>query len=513
MASYRSETTLINTRVSIEFEKEILLLSVYNIRCHDTNSLGGAEVFTAVLKKPDGFKGHPIFAENRNIRAAADEECQIREDKTNPSNVVYRLKVSDYVKCPVERKNEFVSVRIWFPQLDGIVMADDQDVVVRCKPPLAIVTEQKVTSFSGSMPPSGRVSGVVEGDPGELVYNIGLYQESTPRSNNFDLDVEEIVPIGTMLQLRANINNKSAWKYVKLLEVTVSADENDPYHKGHITLVKNGCRVKEYDTIVPNQPKRPADNTAEVSMNFQAFLLDNTEENGKLWIHTQIKACLEATDCLAEFCLDLYQPSGHGRKRRSSDNSTGTNRHARKSDSTSIGENIGITVSLPGTNSFDFKVFKDNFHFNLHLYGFFHCNSRLKVAARCVIFVITFQYYFIKLNLLFERIIFRQNNVFDYYFSAEDSTFKKLESMETCTSFLALTAVLAILLLLSICLSGILYRHIQRLRIESKLLPIYLGSTSKVVDRKNFNPKKETIECEDKKRSSCRKFRLGHPKY
>ncbi|XP_067135091.1 uncharacterized protein [Centruroides vittatus] len=443
MASYPSETTLINTKVSIEFEKVILLLSVYNIRCHDTNSLGGAEVFTAVLKKPEGFRGHPIFAENRNIRAAADEECQIREDKTNPSNVVYRLKVSDYVKCPVERKNEFVSVRIWFPQLDGIVMADDQDVVVRCKPPLAIVTEQKVTSFSGSMPPSGRVSGVVEGDPGELVYNIGLYQESTPRSNNFDLDVEEIVPIGTMLQLRANINNKSAWKYVKLLEVSVSADENDPYHKGHITLVKNGCRVKEYDTIVPNQPKRPADNTAEVSMNFQAFLLDNTEENGKLWIHTQIKACLEATDCLAEFCLDLYQPSGHGRKKRSSDNSTGTNRHTRKSDSTSIGENIGITVSLPG----------------------------------------------------------------------KDSTFKKLESMETCTSFLALTTVLATLLLLSICLSGILYRHIQRLRIESKLLPIYLGSTSKVVDRKNFNPKKETIECDNKKRSSCRKFRLGHPKY
>ena len=72
--------------------------------------------------------------------------------------------------------------------------------------------------------------------------------------------MEQAVPIGTKLQLRASINTDSgndmialyatiktdclflflAWKYVKLLEVTMSPDPQDMYGKGHIKLVTNG---------------------------------------------------------------------------------------------------------------------------------------------------------------------------------------------------------------------------------------------------------------------------------
>ena len=74
--------------------------------------------------------------------------------------------------------------------------------------------------------------------------------------------MEQAVPIGTKLQLRASINTDSgktnfilkfsnihaiklveffaAWKYVKLVEVTMSPDPKDGYARGHIKLVTNG---------------------------------------------------------------------------------------------------------------------------------------------------------------------------------------------------------------------------------------------------------------------------------
>lgn len=52
--------------------------------------------------------------------------------------------------------------------------------------------------------------------------------------------VFQAVPIGTKLQLRARINPDSAWKYVKLMEVTVSPDPDNPHTAGSVTLIKEG---------------------------------------------------------------------------------------------------------------------------------------------------------------------------------------------------------------------------------------------------------------------------------
>jgi hypothetical protein len=38
-----------------------------------------------------------------------------------------------------------------------------------------------------------------------------------------EIPVDQAVPIGTKLQLRARISTESVWKYVKLMEVTVSS--------------------------------------------------------------------------------------------------------------------------------------------------------------------------------------------------------------------------------------------------------------------------------------------------
>ncbi len=161
-------------------------------------------------------------------------------------------------------------------------------------------------------PPAARVSGVVEESPGHLEYEVALFRESDKSNNNnnnnaildSEVPVEQAVPIGTKLQLRASINDNSgenvftlqlckcfghlifscycccccvvvvvvvvvfaaaaapftaefvvniiltyansnqiffaAWRHVKLTEVTISSDPKDAYAPGHIKLVQNG---------------------------------------------------------------------------------------------------------------------------------------------------------------------------------------------------------------------------------------------------------------------------------
>lgn len=72
---------------------------------------------------------------------------------------------------------------------------------------------------------------------------------------------------------------------------------------------------------------------------------------------------MEAVDCQPDFCLDLFEPSGHGRRRRSlAENSTEQHEHEHINnatiDFTKFKENIEYSVLLPG--EFDhLKGFQD----------------------------------------------------------------------------------------------------------------------------------------------------------
>ncbi|XP_076330575.1 uncharacterized protein LOC143236172 [Tachypleus tridentatus] len=280
--------------------------------------------------------------------------------------MTYYLSISDFSKCPLNEENEFLVVRIWFPQVPGIVLMNDQDVAIKCKPPEHVITKQQTAGFAGNIPSVGRVSGIVEKNPGKLEYMLQLYKESTIKSGNFEIPIDGAVNIGTMLQLKAVINTKSVWKYAKLLEVTISSDPSDPYAIGHVALVTDGCRVKDFESLMPKQPERLENQPGEVTLEFEAFMLDNMPVSGQLWIHAQIKACIDPADCIAEFCLDLFQPSGHGKKKRSTFNETRyflefpripLHRNVPSkltedatSNSANIGENIGITIVVPGAD-------------------------------------------------------------------------------------------------------------------------------------------------------------------
>lgn len=151
-------------------------------------------------------------------------------------------------------------------------------------------------SFS---PHGARVSGVVEETPGRLEYEVALYREATGNVSDASgsQTVDQAVPIGTKLQLRARISADSAWGYIKLLEVTVSPDPDQPHAPGSVVLVKDGCRNRDFASIIPHQPARYRERKNEVFLDFEAFLLSSMRERSTLWIHSQIKACMEPQDC------------------------------------------------------------------------------------------------------------------------------------------------------------------------------------------------------------------------
>ncbi|XP_058810655.1 uncharacterized protein LOC131675635 [Phymastichus coffea] len=212
----------------------------------------------------------------------------------------------------------FIHLRIWFPAFPGVVMLADQELILMCRPPEPTLLRHKAAGFAGTFPHGARVSGVVEETPGRLEYEVALYREATTigSNGNSSESIDEAVPIGAKLQLRARISPESAWSYIKLLEVTVSPDPEQPHFPGSVILVKDGCRNREFASIIPHQPSRYHDRKNEVFIDFEAFLLSSMRDRSTLWIHSQIKACMDSQDCQPDFCLDLFEPAGHGKRKR-----------------------------------------------------------------------------------------------------------------------------------------------------------------------------------------------------
>lgn len=182
-----------------------------------------------------------------------------------------------------------------------------------------------------------------EAPPITRINNMALGHLKNQTTQTSEVPVDQAVPIGTKLQLRARISAASVWKYVKLMEVTVSPDPDDPHAVGAVALVREGCRNRDFSSIIPHQPARYRDRSNEVFLDFEAFLLSSMKERSTLWIHSQIKACMDSADCQPDFCLDLYEPSGsgHGKRRRSIADKNAT-------EYTKFKENIEYTVLMPG---------------------------------------------------------------------------------------------------------------------------------------------------------------------
>lgn len=138
--------------IANELSSSIIPLQVTDIQCSFSSqgSVVGDSI-TATLKKPQGFKGAPLFADDRNVNPEADYTCAIKQDPDDPTELTYSLSILDFTRCGVLRRNGFVHVRIWFPQFPGVVMQADQELIIMCKPPEPTVIQNKAAGFAGSL--------------------------------------------------------------------------------------------------------------------------------------------------------------------------------------------------------------------------------------------------------------------------------------------------------------------------------------------------------------------------
>lgn len=123
-----------------------------DVQCaFSTQAPSVGDLITAKLKKPVGFKGSPLFADERSVDPEIDYSCSIKPDLNDPTELSYDLKITDFSRCGVLKRNGFVHVRIWFPQFPGVVMQSDQELIIMCKPPEPTVIQNKAAGFAGSL--------------------------------------------------------------------------------------------------------------------------------------------------------------------------------------------------------------------------------------------------------------------------------------------------------------------------------------------------------------------------
>lgn len=99
--------------IKYDTKRIFVVIAVTEIQCtfSNTNSLGSRDSIVAKLKKPDGFRGSPLFADDRAVDPDNDPSCQIRADHTDPTGLRYNLRITDFTRCGVLKRN--VSLKIF----------------------------------------------------------------------------------------------------------------------------------------------------------------------------------------------------------------------------------------------------------------------------------------------------------------------------------------------------------------------------------------------------------------
>ena len=104
----------------------------------------------ARLKKPENFRGHPLFADDHRVNPISDRECSIVAEPNDSAGRIYRMLISNFSRCGVTHHSGYVHVRIWFPLLPYVMTSQDQEVILVCKPPDPVVLSSRATEISSS---------------------------------------------------------------------------------------------------------------------------------------------------------------------------------------------------------------------------------------------------------------------------------------------------------------------------------------------------------------------------
>ncbi|XP_022243379.1 uncharacterized protein LOC106460564 [Limulus polyphemus] len=379
-----------------------------NIRCSDSDKV---QSFTAQLSLPSGFKTAPMFNNVPALNPSRSSECGIFQNSPNSNR--YTLEITNFDKCGVERQTgqdgkEWLSITVRFPFIAGLRMAEDEYIMVMCRPQEKTISKNKALDLRGNLESQSKT--VFSNGPQDFECRISLFS----RPFGSGMFMEELAPgntvqIGQDVQLRGIVRDGDGWYYAVLRDVIVQriktsesgsqhfspstvfnpsysyssealdfgVSQFNPRTDGSERILENkldlspqglkdasllttdiaflvfsdGCRNPTFKAIAPNHPYRDASKPLEVNFNFKAFMFDDMKDGDVLRISARVVACIEATDCRPMLCLDDNQ-QGYGRRKRDVINQSlveDYNEDKRRQNTTSnFNRHFQLSVAMPG---------------------------------------------------------------------------------------------------------------------------------------------------------------------
>lgn len=84
----------------------VLEFTVSDIQCaFQSHGSSNIDTITAVLRKPAGFRGTPLFADDRSVNPSTDRQCIIEPDPTD--ELVFHMTILDFSRCGVLKRNVY----------------------------------------------------------------------------------------------------------------------------------------------------------------------------------------------------------------------------------------------------------------------------------------------------------------------------------------------------------------------------------------------------------------------
>ncbi|XP_076305452.1 uncharacterized protein LOC143222628 [Tachypleus tridentatus] len=384
--------------------------SADNIRCSYSDKV---QSFTAQLTLPSGFNTAPLFNNVPAPNPSRSSDCGIHQ--ASPNSNRFTLEITNFDKCGVEHQigqddKEWLSITIRFPFIAGLRMAEDEYIMVMCRPQDKTISKNKALDLRGNLESQSKT--IFSSGPQDFECQISLF--SRPLGSGMfteELSPGNTVRIGQEVELRGIVRNGDGWYYAVLRDVIVQRIKTSDSGSQHFSpspvlnpsysyspealdfdvsqfkahprtdgnkrslenkmnlsperftdtsllttdiaflVFSDGCRNPTFKAIAPNHPYRDASKPLEVNFNFKAFMFDDMKDGDVLRISARVVACVESADCRPTLCLDDNQ-QGYGRRKRDVINQSRVNDYnedIRQQNTTSyFNRHFQLSVAMPG---------------------------------------------------------------------------------------------------------------------------------------------------------------------
>ncbi|GFS70840.1 uncharacterized protein NPIL_323881 [Nephila pilipes] len=316
-----------------------------DIQCMRSN---GVTLLSAVLIPPSEYTSQPVF-EDAVGPSYTPADCAMRPNEgPGYQQRTFAMYVHHFNKCGVRVQQgsdgkEWISVTIRFPFMEGLRMAEDEYVMVMCKPQDRIATTHHVMDMRSTATEGRSVQPkkVFRSGPRDVACRMSLMTRGQgTRTFSREMKSGATVRVGQDLQIKALVKEGDGWNFATLKDVVISRvsgnritsngrasqypisnhdninsidvgesavyrdqrTEDPTVHDVAQLVFGDGCRNPQYRPIAPFHPQRDPNNPLAVSFVFKAFMFQNMLDGESLRLSAQVVACADLSDCQQTFC-------------------------------------------------------------------------------------------------------------------------------------------------------------------------------------------------------------------